>query len=123
MDKLKTDIPELHVDDYPAKPAEYKLDHPIGAVLLLYNGGKFSEPFALVKTVQDEYHQFITEIKARSLGGPDGALTWIMRVFESLQENKFTGCLPTYIVDIAEAIEENGVWSYGLIWKINIKLQ
>lgn len=123
MTKLSTDIPELHIDDYPAKPGEYQLDHPIGAVLLLYNGGEFSKPFALVRTVQDEKHQFVTEVKARSLGGPDGAYAWITRVYESIQGHKFTGCLPAFIMNIAEPIEQNGIWSYGLIWEINIKLQ
>lgn len=39
IEKLKEEIPELLVRGFPDKPSEFLLLHPIGAILIHYQGG------------------------------------------------------------------------------------
>lgn len=49
---VKPVFPELEVDHYPGNPEDYKLTHPVGAVLLIFRDRTFSEPDATDGTVQ-----------------------------------------------------------------------
>src|SRR5574344_1313256 len=41
--RLKADFPDLFVDGFPEKPQEFTLIHPIGALLVHYRGGNYSD--------------------------------------------------------------------------------
>lgn len=122
LQKLQTDIPDLLVISYPENPFEYQLNHPVCAVLVLYGGVIFSDPLAIVRTIQEETHRFKTALVVRSLSGPDGAYTQIQRVHAALHEYRITGCLPMFAESIELIGEENGVWVYNINWIVEVKI-
>lgn len=42
--RLREKLPQLQVEYFPEKPAEYRLNHPVGALLLSYAGSRFDRP-------------------------------------------------------------------------------
>lgn len=122
LTKLQTDIPDLLVISYPDNPLEYQLNHPVGAVLVLYDGLELSDPFAMVRTVQNETHRFKTGVVVRSLSGPDGAYAQLNRVHASLSDYRISGCLPMFATSIVPNGESNGIWAYTINWVVEVKL-
>ncbi|EKY7025774.1 hypothetical protein QFI32_005337, partial [Escherichia coli] len=39
--RLREKLPQLQVEYFPEKPAEYRLNHPAGALLVSYAGSRF----------------------------------------------------------------------------------
>ncbi len=120
--KLQADIADMLVISYPENSIEYQLNHPVGAVLVLYGGVVFSDPFAMVRTIQEETHRFKTALVVRSLSGPDGAYTQIQRAHAALHEYRIAGCLPMFAESIDLIGEENGVWVYNINWIVEVKI-
>ena len=58
IDKLKTHFPEVLVEGFPDKPSEFILLHPIGALLVHYQGSNYSNSAALGYIVQDNKKNF-----------------------------------------------------------------
>ena len=44
LTRLREKLPQLQVEYFPEKPAEYRLNHPVGALLVSYAGSRFDKP-------------------------------------------------------------------------------
>lgn len=43
LTRLREKLPQLQVEYFPEKPAEYRLNHPVGALLVSYAGSRFDK--------------------------------------------------------------------------------
>lgn len=112
--KLKADIQGVQIEAYPDKPAEYKLLHARGALLVRYAGSDFSPPLPTDIVVQNRDVDFDIAVVMRHLTGHDGIYEMLDRVRESLTGYQPIGCSKMYPVSEKFVSEENGIWQYAV---------
>ena len=114
ISKLKQDFPEVLVEGFPDKPSEFILLHPIGALLVHYQGGNYSETNAIAFVTQNSKKEFAITVVTRNLRFNDGAYEYIDKVRKSLsgsQPDECTKLTPTKDYFISE---NGGIWQYGI---------
>lgn len=114
VEKLKTNISELFVEGFPDKPAEFKLIHPKGAVLVHYQGGNYSEPKALGCIVQDKKLEFSITVVMKNLRNHSGAYEYLDRIREILTGFKPDNCSKMYPTKEDFLFEDSGLWQYSI---------
>lgn len=76
--RLKEKLPGLSVEYFPEKPAEYRLNHPVGALLVSYAGSRFDKPDDIGAVIQPQTLQLCVTVVFRQLNGKRGPLMcWI----------------------------------------------
>ncbi len=119
IDKLKTHFPEVLVEGFPDKPSEFILLHPIGALLVHYQGSNYSNSAALGYIVQDNKKEFSITIVTRNLRANQGAYEYLDKVKSILtgfQVDECTKLMPTKDFFISE---NGGIWQYGINFTLN----
>ena len=87
ISKLKQNFPEVLVEGFPDKPSEFILLHPVGALLVHYQGSNYSQSNAISFISQENKKEFSITVVTRSLRGNEGAYEFIDK--ESLQKALF----------------------------------
>ncbi len=72
--RLREKLPQLQVEYFPEKPAEYRLNHPVGALLLSYAGSRFDRPDDTGAVIQSQTIQLCVTVVFRQLNGKKGAI-------------------------------------------------
>ncbi|MBK8872366.1 MAG: hypothetical protein IPN19_15370 [Elusimicrobia bacterium] len=73
--RLIDDFPDLIVELFPARPEDYRLNHPVGALLLAYPGSRFAATTLHAQSVcQERTIALSVSLVSRHLWGPDGAV-------------------------------------------------
>ena len=90
--RLKAAFPDLAVEYFPDKPAEYRLNHPKGALLVSYLGAKYDEPIDTSAIVQPAVVKFAITATLRQLNGKDGAVAVLTRLRSTLIGYKPPNC-------------------------------
>ncbi len=67
--RLREKLPQLQVEYFPEKPAEYRLNHPVGALLLSYAGSRFDRPDDTGAVIQSQTIQLCVTVVFRQLNG------------------------------------------------------
>lgn len=75
LDRLARAVTDLAVEAFPDDPANYRLTHPNGAILIAYGGSQYAEPRTLDRIIQDRQAEFDLTLILRHLRGPTGAWT------------------------------------------------
>lgn len=114
IDRLKANIQELHIEGFPEKPAEFKLIHPKGAILIHYQGSSYSEPKSLGCVYQQRKLEFSITVVMRNLRTHEGAYDYTDKVREILTGFKPENCEKMYPVKEDFMSEDNGIWQYGI---------
>ena len=70
--RLREKLPQLQVEYFPEKPAEYRLNHPVGALLLSYAGSRFDRPDDTGAVIQSQTIQLCVTVVFRQLNGKKG---------------------------------------------------
>lgn len=112
--KLKTSFPEVLVQGFPDKPSEFILLHPVGALLVHYQGGNYTNSNALSFVSQSNKKEFSITVVTRNLRENEGAYEYIDKVKETLTGFKPYECselIPTKDFFISE---NSGIWQYGI---------
>jgi hypothetical protein len=112
--KLQEDFKSLQVVGFPEKPQEYILLHPVGAILVRYSGGSYSNSNEIWFISQDKKMEFAITIVARNLRSNNGIYEILDNVKTSLCGYKIDGCsklIPTKEMFISE---NNGIWQYEI---------
>lgn len=112
--KLKTSFPEVLVQGFPDKPSEFILLHPVGALLVHYQGGNYTNSNALSFVSQSNKKEFSITVVTRNLRENEGAYEYIDKVKETLTGFKPYECselIPTKDFFISE---NGGIWQYGI---------
>lgn len=112
--KLKKEFPEVKVEGFPDKPSEFVLLHPIGALLVHYQGSNYTSSQALNFITQDNKKEFSITIITRNLRSNNGAYEYLDKVKSVLTGFKIDECsqlMPTKDNFISE---NAGIWQYAL---------
>ena len=114
IERLQTSFPEILVDGFPDKPSEFILLHPIGALLVHYQGSNYTTTQALGFVTQVNQKEFSITIVTRNLRNNNGAYEYLDKVKAELsgfQIDECTSLIPTKDFFISE---NKGIWQYGL---------
>ena len=114
IEQLKTSFPEVLVQGFPDKPSEFNLLHPIGAILVHYQGSIYTNTEALGFVTQENKKEFGITIITRNLRTHNGAYEYIDKVKSAISGFKIDECtslIPTKDYFISE---NKGIWQYGI---------
>lgn len=114
IEKLKNEFPEVKVEGFPDKPSEFILLHPIGALLVHYQGSNYTSSQALSFITQENKKEFSITIITRNLRSNNGAYEYLDRVKSVLTGFKIDECsqlMPTKDNFISE---NSGIWQYAI---------
>ena len=111
---LKDKFHEFLVDGFPEKPQEFILLHPVGAVLVHYRGGNYTNLNSLGIISQTKGLSFAVTVVTRNLRNNNGAYETLDRVKQYLCGYKIPGC--TNMIPQKEGFisETNGIWQYEI---------
>ncbi len=112
--KLKTSFPEVLVQGFPDKPSEFILLHPVGALLVHYQGGNYTNSNALSFVSQSNKKEFSITIVTRNLRENEGAYEYIDKVKEALTGFKPYECSELMLTKDFFISENSGIWQYGI---------
>ena len=98
IEKLKSDFPEILVIGFPDKPSEFILLHQVGALLVHYQGGNYTNTQALSYITQDAQKEFSITIVTRNLRNNNGAYDYLEKVKSALSGFKIDECSLLYPV-------------------------
>ncbi len=114
IERLKTIFPEVLVQGFPDKPSEFILLHPIGALLVHYQGSNYTNSESLGCIVQDNKKEFSITVVTRNLRFNQGAYEYIdnvKSVLTGFQPDECSKLMPTKDFFISE---NSGIWQYGV---------
>lgn len=114
VDRLKANISDLKIEGFPEKPSEYRLMHSKGAILVHYQGSKYSSLKSTDPVVQERTLTFGITVVVRRLRKQSGAYAYIEAVRQALTGYKIPGCTKMYPTSEEFISEHGGIWQYGL---------
>lgn len=118
IERLKTKIKGLEIIGFPERPAEYRLIHPKGAILVSYAGATYSEPQSVNAIVQERKMEFDVTVVMRHLRTHEGAYQYLEDVRRALSGYRISGCSKMYPLRERFLSEENGIWQYNITFAI-----
>jgi len=114
--RLKKDFDrELAIELFPENPAQYRLNHACGAILVAYGKSTFGASESTDAVFQARSMSFQLTLVFRQLHGTSGAISYLDRIRECL-----TGWKPPHCDMTCRPTAENfigqvqGLWQYGL---------
>ena len=90
--KLQENFSDFQVAGFPEKPSEYVLLHPIGAILVRYNGGSYSNTNTISYLSQEKKLEFSVTVVTRNLRSNNGSYETLDKVRNVLCGYKILGC-------------------------------
>lgn len=120
--KLIFAMPELEVILYPANPANYRLNHPLGAVLLDYPGSTSTNAMLMGRVEQVRTVRIGLTLVTRQLWGTNGAATQLDRLRAALGGWRPEDCEPVYAIGDRLLQEDAGLWWYAMEFACNTRL-
>ena len=114
IEKLKQSFPEVLVQGFPDKPSEFILLHPIGALLVHYQGSNYTNSFALGFINQDNKKEFSITVVTRYLRQNQGAYEYLDKVKAVLTGFEPDGCSKLIPIKDFFISEKGGIWQYGI---------
>lgn len=114
IERLKSKITDLEITGFPEKPAEYKLMHRKGALLVVFAGATYSEPKSADIIYQERKLEFDINIVMRHLRTHEGAYAYLDVVRVALTGFKISGTGKFYPVREQFLSEEVGIWQYRI---------
>lgn len=113
--RLVAAFPDLVVELFPARPEDYRLNHPVGALLLAYPGSTFSEALLRADGVAQERTLGLSvSLVTRHLWGPDGAVALMDRLRAALHGWRPDDCRPVILIRDRLLAEQAGLWWHVL---------
>lgn len=113
--RLKAAFPDLTAEYFPDNPADYRLNHPKGALLVSYLGAKYGDPIDTSAVVQEATPKLSITVTLRQLNGTNGAIAVLTRLRKALIGFKPPDCRRK-IWAVGEKFigESAGIWQYAL---------
>ncbi|PVJ40204.1 hypothetical protein C4855_26865, partial [Salmonella enterica subsp. enterica serovar Gaminara] len=115
LTRLREKLPQLQVEYFPEKPAEYRLNHPVGALLVSYAGSRFDKPNDIGAVLQPQTIQLCVTVVFRQLNGKKGAIDVLDAVRRILGGYTPPNCRRRIWLTREVFIGEvKGLWQYAL---------
>lgn len=114
IERLKASFPEVLVQGFPDKPSEFTFLHPVGALLVHYQGSNYTNSSALGYVSQDNKKEFSITIVTRNLRENQGSYEYLDKIKATLtgfQPDECSKLMPTKDFFISE---NRGIWQYGI---------
>lgn len=110
---LSAQLPDLSVEYFPDSPADYRLNHPVGALLISYTGSKFDTTVDTEFVVQTRRLTVTVTAVVRQLNGKDGAVGVLDRLRTALIGKRPPDCSKLSIGEERFLSENAGLWQYA----------
>ena len=117
--KLHEEFSDLLVQGFPEKPSEFILIHPIGAILVHYRGGSFSNTNALDIISQEKKMDFAITLVTRNLRSNNGTYELLDQIKRVLCGYKIDECSKLTPVKEGFLSENNGIWQYEITFTLS----
>lgn len=112
--RLQVRIPELAVDAFPDNPEKYRLNHPIGALLVRYNGSKYGGVSDTDAVLQERTMVVEVTLVFRSLNGKDGVYAYLEAVRRALAGYRIPAFSKLKPVRDEFVSQGGGEWRYAI---------
>jgi hypothetical protein len=113
-DRLSKKVPGLAVEFFPEKPAEYRLNHPRGALLVSYAGSRFGQVGDTGFVAQQREIRITITVVMRQLNGKGGAIEAVDAVRAALFCWRAPDCQRFRLVAERFLGEAAGLWQYAV---------
>lgn len=111
---------EIAVEAFPARPNDYRLQHPRGVVLIAYAGSDFGPRQDIGLVVQDQTLKFMLLLMVRNLRTHVESLLLLDRLRRAITGFvPVAGARPCYLRAERFQQENNGIWT----WEIEVRLE
>ena len=111
VEKLKSDIPDLAVEPFPENVKDYELIHPIGAVLVSYDGSNYTNPRL---EQQARMVEFSAIVIVRNLRSHHGAYKTLECVRQSVTNDLYIENMKLYPLSEKFLFVEDDKWHYEM---------
>ena len=116
--RLRAKLPALHVDFFPESPAEFRLNHPVGAVLVSYGKSTFGRTQDVGVVIQPQTVRFNATAVLRQLNGKGGAVDVLDLLRQSLGGWRPPDCQrDIWLVEDVFLGQREGLWQYVLTFE------
>lgn len=112
LQQLRSQCPQWAAQLFPERPAQYRLNHPTGAVLVSYLGSRWSASADAGAVVQRREVQIALAVIARQLNGRDAAIEMLDAVRCALIGFAPAHCNQLRAVSERFLGEAAGLWQY-----------
>ena len=112
--RLKAAFPDLAVEYFPDKPAEYRLNHPRGALLVSYLGSQFDTTVDVTYIAQPRTVKLSVTVILRQLNGRGGAVDVVDAVRQALVGFRPPDCRKVWAMSEKFLGETAGLWQYAV---------
>ncbi|HSA06150.1 MAG TPA: Gp37 family protein [Candidatus Gastranaerophilales bacterium] len=116
--QLQSDITDLKIEGFPDNPAQYKLIHPKGAILVHFLDANYNKPEENIFIQQAVNLEFALTLIIKGLRDKNGAYSYIESVISSLTGFNPTDCGKIYPVKVEFLREDNGIWQYTFTFSV-----
>jgi hypothetical protein len=112
--RLKAKLPQFAVEFFPDRPADYRLNHPVGALLVSYAGSRYGDLIDIAYVAQARTLAVTITVVMRQLNGRGGAVDAVDAARLALLGwrppdcQQLTAASETYLGEVA------GLWQYAL---------
>lgn len=114
--RLKVKFPGLHVEYFPEKPEEYRLNHPAGALLVSYGKSTFGPVQDVGAVLQAQTARFSVTVVMRQLNGANGAVAVLDLLRQALGGWRPPSCRRAmWMVSDTFIGQVSGLWQYDLM--------
>ncbi|WP_231753744.1 Gp37 family protein [Burkholderia savannae] len=110
--RLRMKLPALVVEYFPERPDEYRLNHPIGALLISYPGSQYDATIDTATVVQPRRVKFAVAIVLRQLNGRGGAIDVLDHVRAALVGFRPPDCKKLAASSDKFIGHSEGLWQY-----------
>lgn len=111
---LRTRLPALAVEYFPERPADYRLNHPRGALLVSYLGSQFGDTVDTQYIAQPRTVKLSVTVVLRQLNGRGGAVDVLDLVRRALVGFRPPDCRKLKAVSEKFLGESAGLWQYAV---------
>jgi hypothetical protein len=118
--RLKEEIPEVLIRPFPDKPSEFILLHPLGAILIHYQGANYSTTQSLGFVNQIKTAEFSITIVTRNLRSNEGAYELLDTVRLALTGYEIEGCSELTPIKENFISETKGIWQYAINFSLSV---
>ncbi|HGJ5880614.1 MAG TPA: Gp37 family protein [Arsenophonus nasoniae] len=115
VERLRLQLPGLHVDFFPERPEQFRLNHPHGAVLVSYGKSRFGQTQDIGVVIQPQTVRLTATVVVRQLNGKDGAVAVLDQVRQCLGGWRPPDCQrDIWLVEEVFLGQTEGLWQYAL---------
>lgn len=110
--RLKVKLPQLAIEYFPDRPAEYRVNHAVGALLVSYPGSQFGDTVDVTYIAQPRTVRLTVTVLLRQLNGRGGAVDVVDDVRRALVGWRPPDCRKVRAISEAFLGETAGIWQY-----------